>query len=107
MNAATDTNPVQVVPFPGSTSVVLGDAALAMVADALEFAADDSRTTADTLAGEGNAAAAAIARDEARRLDLLAEAVRASSEVALNMDDVNDDAGRTLARDLHDAWGNA
>lgn len=105
MNTATDTNPVQVVPFPGSTRVVLTGEALAMVADALEFAADDSRAVAVTLDDEDREGAA-IARVEARRLDLLAEAVRAS-RMALNLDDVNDDAGRTLARDLHDAWGNA
>ena len=102
---------VQVVKFPGSTRVVLGDEALALVADALEFAADDSRSTAVTLDGEGAHRVAGLARDEARRLDLLAEAVRASRDVALNMEDVDQDAGRSIARDLgdiaHDLKGKA
>ena len=98
---------VQMVKFPGSTRVVLGDEALALVADALEFAADDSRSTAVTLDGEGDHNGAGIARGEARRLDLLAEAVRASRDVALNMEDVDQDAGRSIASDMADAWGNA
>ena len=98
---------VQVVKFPGSTRLVLGDEALALVADALEFAADDSRSTAVTLDGEGALRVAGIARAEARRLDLLAEAVRASRDVALNMEDVDQDAGRSIASDMADAWGNA
>jgi len=98
-------NPVQVVPFPGSTRVVLTGEASAMVADALEFAADDARAVVLKLHDQDREGAA-IARMEARRLDLLAEAVRAG-RMTLDLDDVNDDAGRTLARDLHDAWGDA
>ena len=97
---------VQVVKFPGSTRAVLGDEALALVADALEFAAAVQRN-AITLDGEGAHRVAGSARGEARRLDLLAEAVRASRDVALNLDDVDHDAGRSIARDLMDEWGNA
>lgn len=105
MNTATRT--IQVVRFPGSTRVVLGDEALAMVADALEFAADDSRTTADALNGEGDKTGAGLALTEARRLALLAEAIRASRDIAVNMDDAPEGIARGIANDLHDEWGNA
>lgn len=83
---------VQVVKFPGSTRVVLGDEALALVAEALEWTADNTYTPSGV---------------EARRLHLLAEAVRASRDVALNMEDVDQDAGRSIASDMADAWGKA
>lgn len=103
----TNTNAIHVVRFPGSTRVVLGDEALAMLAEALEFAADNSRTTADTLNGWGHKTGAGIALTEARRMDLLAEAIRASRDVAVNMDDAPEGIARGIANDLHDEWGNA
>ena len=102
---------VQVVKFPGSTRVVLGDEALALVAEALEFTAEDSRHVARVAVREGNFGNADTANGQARLMELLAEAVRASRDVALNMEDVDQDAGRCIARDLgdiaHDLKGKA
>lgn len=102
---------VKVVKFPGSTRVVLGDEALALVADALEFTAEDSRSVARVAVRAGHFRNADTANRQADLMELLAEAVRASRDVALNMEDVDQDAGRSIARDLgdiaHDLKGKA
>lgn len=71
---------LRLVRGPGWDSLELSDEALGMIADALEFTADDSRSTAVTLRGEGDASGAAIAEDEAQRMDLLAEAIRGTDD---------------------------
>lgn len=71
---------VRLVHFPGSVRVVLDDNALAIIADALEFTADDSRAVADNRMNEGDRSGAAIARAEAARMDMLAEVVRGSED---------------------------
>lgn len=103
----TDTRTIQVVRFPGSTRVVMGDEALAIVADALEFAADQERADADGFDLAAKYDEAATARRAGRRLDLLAEAIRASRDVAVNMDDAPEGIALGIANDLHDEWGNA
>ena len=83
---------VRLVHFPGSVRVVLDDNALAIIADALEFTADDSRAVADNRMNEGDRTGASIARAEAARMDMLAEVVRGSDEGTLTLE--NHDDGR-------------
>ena len=74
---------LRLVRGPGWDSLKLSDEALGMIADALEFTADDSRTTAVTLRGENDTSGAAIAEGEAQRMELLAEAIRGTDEADL------------------------
>jgi hypothetical protein len=97
---------VRLVHFLGSVLVVLDDNALAIIADALEFTADDSRAVADNRMVEGDKSSADIARSEAARMDLLAEVVRRSGQVCADMGK-NDDDTHALVQALVDAGAQA
>lgn len=80
---------MRIVHGPGWDSLQLTSEALGMIADALEFTADDSRTTAVTLRGEGNGSGAEVAEGEARKMDLLAMAIRNTENADLWLEQDN------------------
>jgi hypothetical protein len=99
---------VRLVHFPGSVRVVLDDNALAIIADALEFTADDSRAVADNRMNEGDRTGASIARAEAARMDMLAEVVRGSEVGSVELGEGRDpDRAHALVQALVDAGAQA